>query len=129
MTELNARYERNWYYCWLVERRDRAQPHWMCNDGTWTTDANKAQWFARRSDADEVAGEILSEAIVCEHGFMLDKSADAGDRGLVRVPRQLIERAMESCKVNNDGEAWRDLIACLDPAAFPDRAAAVFAAK
>ncbi len=49
------------------------------------------------------------------------------DEGLVKVPRQLIERAMESCKVNNDGDAWRDLIALLDPNAFPDRAADVLA--
>src|SRR4051794_23626695 len=70
---LYARYDvtGGWYYCWLVERRDRSQPQWMCNDGTWTTDAHKAQWFARRSDADEVAGEIVGDAVVGEHGFML----------------------------------------------------------
>lgn len=50
-------------------------------------------------------------------------------RHLVGVPRWLIERAMESCKVNNDSKAGQDLIALLDPSAFPDRAAAVLAAN
>jgi len=39
----------------------------------------------------------------------------------VPVPRSLVERAMESCQVNNDHEAWNALIRILDPAAFPSK--------
>lgn len=69
---MNAHYEGNWYYCWLIERRDRAQPEWWAADCTWTTDAKAALWFARKSDADTEAGECPLNVIVCEHGFMLE---------------------------------------------------------
>ncbi len=70
----NARYSNGWYYCWLIERRDRPQPEWLGVDITWEKDAHKAFWFARRSDADKVAGEMLGiDCLVCEHGFMREE--------------------------------------------------------
>lgn len=72
MTEQNARYEGNWYYCWLIERRDLPQPEWL-GEYDWTKDANEAVWYARKSDADKIAGDLIADhrVVVCEHGFML----------------------------------------------------------
>jgi len=71
MTELNARYERNWYYCWLIERRDGSVPRWL-GAHSWVTDANEAIWYARRSDAEAIVAHDLKgvpKIVVCEHGF------------------------------------------------------------
>jgi hypothetical protein len=74
MTErTNARYEGNWYFCWLIERRDMPQPMWWSAEQEWTTEADKALWYARRSDADREASEMLQDVILCEHGFMLER--------------------------------------------------------
>lgn len=74
-TKLNARYDNGWYYCWLIEWRDGPPPQWL-GAYTWETDANKAIWYARKSDADAVWNHDLkgtSKAVVCEHGFQLEK--------------------------------------------------------
>jgi hypothetical protein len=68
----NARYEGNWYYCWLIERRDRPQPEWWTAGCAWTTNAHDALWFARKSDAETEAAECPLDIVVCEHGFMLE---------------------------------------------------------
>lgn len=78
---LYARYENGWYYCWLIERRDRPQPEWW-TDGpycTWTTDAHNAMWYARRDQADAMASEMTDiDVFVCEHGFWLERAAEGG---------------------------------------------------
>jgi hypothetical protein len=76
MSEQNARYAAGWYYCWLIERRDRPQPMWWSAEQEWTDDAHKALWYARRQDADREASEMLQDVILCEHGFMIEKPQD-----------------------------------------------------
>jgi hypothetical protein len=67
-----ARYSDNWYFCWLIERRDVPQPEWLGEYG-WVKNANDAIWYARQSDAEKVAGDLQIEGrvVVCEHGFAL----------------------------------------------------------
>lgn len=79
MQQVNARYEGNYYFCWLIERRDMARPMWWSAEQEWTDDAHKALWYARRSDADREAGEMVCDVILCEHGFMLELPAIAAD--------------------------------------------------
>src|SRR3954469_5550634 len=67
--ELNARYDGNWYYCWLIERLGTSQPQWWGADCTWKKNAQDAEWYARKADAEEVAGEMAEDCYVCEHGF------------------------------------------------------------
>lgn len=74
-------------------------------------------------------GDKLAVVCLAHLTAVREFDTDADHPDLVKVPRWLIERAMESCQVNNDNEAWRDLIALLDPSAFPDRAATVLATK
>lgn len=79
--EQNARYENGWYYCWLIERRDVPQPEWL-GAYDWVQDANDAVWYSRKSDADEVAGDLIHDhrVVVCEHGFMLTPPTAPQDR-------------------------------------------------
>ncbi len=69
---LNARYDHGWYYCWLIERRDTPEPQWFGADCMWHKNANDAEWFARKSDAEKSAAECPHDVVVCEHGFMLE---------------------------------------------------------
>jgi hypothetical protein len=70
----NARYECNWYFCWLIEERSEPQPRWLTATADLTVHAHEAIWFARKEDAERVAAEDLRGAlIVCEHGFMLNR--------------------------------------------------------
>lgn len=71
---MNAHYDGDWYYCWLLERRDMPQPMWWTVDCTWTENAHEALWFARREDAERNAGECQHDVMVCEHGFALEKA-------------------------------------------------------
>lgn len=71
----NARYEGDWYFCWLIERRDTPEPQWWTTGCTWTKTAHEALWYSRKSDADADAGECPHDVVVCEHGFMIDKTA------------------------------------------------------
>lgn len=73
MSDKNARYEGDWYYCWLIERRDGPQPRWL-GEYAWETDANKAIWYSRKADADAAQRHQLGgvpNIFVCEHGFVL----------------------------------------------------------
>lgn len=73
---MNARYADGWYFCWLIEWRDGPQSRWL-GAYTWEIDANKAIWYARKSDADAVHSHDLkgtNKVIVCEHGFVLAPS-------------------------------------------------------
>lgn len=71
---------RGWYFAWLIERREQGKPpEWLTAHGQWTTDANRAAWFARKEDADVRAIFVQNkpyslpmaraEVIACEHGF------------------------------------------------------------
>ncbi len=71
---LHARYEGGWYFCWLIERRDTPEPQWFGADCLWHKDANDAEWFARKSDAETSAAECPHDVVVCEHGFDLGES-------------------------------------------------------
>jgi hypothetical protein len=56
---------------WLIERRDKAEPHWLTVEDEmfdWTTDSLKALRMCRREDADRLA-EIFSneDIMVNEH--------------------------------------------------------------
>ena len=74
---MNARYDNGWYYAWLIERRDLAQPEWWSTACTWTTNAHEALWFARESDAQAEAAECWEDVRVVEHGFQLEKPTSA----------------------------------------------------
>lgn len=70
---MNARYSGNWYYAWLIERRDHSQPLYWTVGCDWTLDPHEALWFARESDAQADAGECPHDVKVVEHGFMLER--------------------------------------------------------
>jgi hypothetical protein len=67
----HARYAAQWYFCWLIERRDTREPMWWTAGCTWTTNANEALWFARKQDGEASAGECPHDVVVCEHAFDL----------------------------------------------------------
>lgn len=76
-TSKNSRYEGNWYYCWLVERRDRPHPEWW-NGDFWVREAKDALWFARHCDAENIVYAYThwgkpKDVVICEHGFMLEQ--------------------------------------------------------
>ena len=76
----------HWEYAWLVERPGANGPlyHSVTETGVydWTPDVNKALRFARRVDADSVAGMFLMEtdARAVEHGWLPPNDANEPSR-------------------------------------------------
>jgi hypothetical protein len=58
-------------YAWLIEKAGTYPIEYLYYGAgfEFTTDAYKALWFIRRSDADTVASESLDDLRVVEHGF------------------------------------------------------------
>src|SRR5881396_1495936 len=99
-TPLNARYDGRWYFCWLIERREGPQPTWL-GEYSWETDANKAIWYARKSDADATVTHQLkgnSKMVVCEHGFDLGAEAPSNSHAQLLADNARLREALSSAE-------------------------------